>query len=183
MKNYNNGKIYKIEPTCEHDVGDIYIGSTNLQYLCQRMALHKYKYGKWKKELHHKIMCFDIFEKYGTDNVKISLIELVNANSKEELLEREAFYIRTLKCVNKCIPLRTDKQYYQDNKEKSKITCKEYRNKNKDKIKEYREKNKDKQKEYMKEYNKQYYEENKEKISEQNKQYYANQKLKKTMEI
>ena len=35
MKNYNNSKIYKIEPTCEYDEGDIYIGSTNREYLCQ----------------------------------------------------------------------------------------------------------------------------------------------------
>jgi hypothetical protein len=25
---YNNSKIYKIEPICEYDEGDIYIGST-----------------------------------------------------------------------------------------------------------------------------------------------------------
>ena len=53
MINYGNGKIYKIEPICEHDEGDIYIGSTTKEKLCQRMTTHRssYKYwlsGKWQ---------------------------------------------------------------------------------------------------------------------------------------
>ena len=32
MVNYNNGKIYKIEPIVDHDEGDIYFGSTTKQY-------------------------------------------------------------------------------------------------------------------------------------------------------
>jgi len=27
MVNYNNGKIYKIEPICDHEENEIYIGS------------------------------------------------------------------------------------------------------------------------------------------------------------
>ena len=50
MINYNNGKIYKIEPICDHDEWDIYIGSTTKQYLCQRMATHKYYYKKYKQD-------------------------------------------------------------------------------------------------------------------------------------
>ena len=101
MKNYNNSKIYKIEPTCEHDEGNIYIGSTTKQYLCQRMAEHKCEYKKYKKGSQSKVMSYDIFDKYGPENIKITLIELVNANNKDELLSKEAFYIKTLKCVNK----------------------------------------------------------------------------------
>ena len=38
MTNYNNGKIYMIEPICEYEVGDIYIGSTTKQYLSQHFT-------------------------------------------------------------------------------------------------------------------------------------------------
>ena len=41
MVNYNNGKIYKIEPIVDHDEGDIYIGSTTKQYLSMRMDKHR----------------------------------------------------------------------------------------------------------------------------------------------
>jgi hypothetical protein len=46
MTNYNNGKIYKIEPLNGED-GDIYIGSTTKKLLCQRMASHRYDYKRW----------------------------------------------------------------------------------------------------------------------------------------
>jgi len=37
MVNYQNGKIYFIEPICEHEENERYIGSTTKQYLSQRM--------------------------------------------------------------------------------------------------------------------------------------------------
>ena len=45
-KDYSKGKIYKIEPICDHDEGDIYIGSTTKEYLSQRMTLHRNDYKK-----------------------------------------------------------------------------------------------------------------------------------------
>ena len=33
--NYANGRIYKIEPICEHDENEVYYGST-CQLLCKR---------------------------------------------------------------------------------------------------------------------------------------------------
>ena len=48
MVNYNNGKIYKIEPIVDHDEGDIYIGSTTKHYLSQRMDKHRGNYKSWK---------------------------------------------------------------------------------------------------------------------------------------
>ena len=127
--NYKNGKIYKIEPTCEHDEGDIYIGSTTKRLLSHRMASHRCEYKKWKNGLYHKLTSFDIFDKYGVDNVKIVLIELVNANSRNELMSREAFYIKNNKCVNKIIPNRTIKEWQNDNKDKMKEYQKSYREK------------------------------------------------------
>ena len=69
-----------------------------------------------------------MFDEYGVDNCKIVLIENVYASDYDELASREAYYIRTIKCVNKIIPLRTSAEYYKDNNEK----IKEYREKNKE---------------------------------------------------
>ena len=32
-KDFSKGKVYKIEPVCDHDEGDIFIGSTTKDYL------------------------------------------------------------------------------------------------------------------------------------------------------
>ena len=48
MVNYNNGKVYKIEPICEHEEGEIYIGSTTKDYLSKRMVEHRNKYKMYK---------------------------------------------------------------------------------------------------------------------------------------
>ena len=135
MVNYNNGKIYKIEPICDHDEGDIYIGSTTKQYLSQRMDNHRSCYKLWKNNRFHKVQVFEIFDKYGVSNCQIVLIETVNAKSKDELLAREKHYIKSVKCVNKCTPGQTQKEYYENNKEEIKFKKKEYRENNKETIK------------------------------------------------
>ncbi len=122
MTSYQNGKIYKIE-----DVGGnlCYIGSTTKQYLSQRMTWHRGDYTKWLAGQHRKITAFNIFEQYGIENCKIVLIELYPCDSKDELRKREAHFITTLDCVNKCIPGRTPAEYYQDNKEHLKREARE----------------------------------------------------------
>ena len=167
MKNYNNSKIYKIEPTCEHDEGDIYIGSTTNKLLCQRMASHRCEYKKYKDgSCNSKVMSFDIFDKYGLDNVKIVLIELVNANSKDELILKESEYIRNTKCVNKVIPNRTQKEWKSVNKDKITKHLKKYYEANKELIKIKK---------------KQYYENNKESFKKQYREKQKLLKLKKTI--
>ena len=121
MVNYNNGKIYKIEPICDHDEGEIYIGSTTKQYLCQRIDKHRSDYKRWINNKFNKIQVFEIFDKYGVSNCQIVLIETVNAESKDELLAREKHYIKSVKCVNKCTPGQTLKEYYENNKEEIKL--------------------------------------------------------------
>ncbi len=128
MVNYSNGKIYKIEPICDFDEGDIYIGSTTKAYLCQRLDEHRSKY----KNNNFQCRSSNLFLKYGLSNCKIILLELVNANSKDELHVREAFYISNNKCINKVIPGRTPEQYRIDNKESKKLKSQEYYNKNKE---------------------------------------------------
>ena len=117
MSKYINGKIYKIESINENqEEGDIYIGSSCRDYLCQRMGNHRADYKKWKNgRVTSYMTSFILFEKYGIDNCKITLLESFPCNSKDELLSREAHYIRTLKNVNKYIPLRTKKEWRMDN--------------------------------------------------------------------
>ncbi len=154
MVNYNNSKIYKIENNVDDE---IYIGSTTKQYLSQRMDSHRSNYKRWKSGKSPKVMVFDMFDKHGIENCFIILLQLVNCESKDELLARERYYITTLVCVNKYIPLRTQKEYYNDNTEKILEHKKKYYNDNKDK-------------------KKQYYNDNKEKILEQRKQNYNDNK-------
>jgi hypothetical protein len=116
MVNYSNGKIYKIEPICEHEEGEIYVGSTTKQYLSQRMDSHRKQYKEWKEGKRGKTMSFEIFDKYGINNCKIIFLEQVNVNSKDELLVREVYYIKSLSCINKKIPLRTEKEWREDNR-------------------------------------------------------------------
>ena len=133
--NYKNGKIYKIEPICEHDEGDVYIGSTTKQYLSQRMTKHRTSYKSFIDGKGCKVMAFDLFNKYGIENCDIILLELVEANSKDELHTREAHYIKTIKCVNRNVPNRTKREYYTDNKEK----IQQYRQNNKERDHQYYE--------------------------------------------
>jgi hypothetical protein len=139
MTKYTNGKIYKIEDLN----GDMcYIGSTTETLLSQRMAGHRGGYKRWKEEKPTtRFTVFDIFDTYGVENCRIILLELYPCNTKDELLSREAHYIRTEKCVNKVIPDRKRieyrathkkegaeyaKLYYIKNKEKVDITAKKY---------------------------------------------------------
>ena len=122
MVNYSNGKIYKIEPIVDHDEGEIYIGSTTKQYLSQRLDTHRSKYKQWKNGKYSKVRVFEIFDKYCVSNSQIVLIENVNAKSKDELLAREKYYIQTLTCVNKAIPIKS----FQEVKENRKKTIKDF---------------------------------------------------------
>ncbi len=107
-KNYANAKIYKIEPIVEHDEGDIYIGATTKKYLSQRMDSHRNNYKSWKNNTSKKTTSFILFEKYGLDNCEIYLLEKCeNATSIDDVRSREGHYIKTLKCINKCVAGRS----------------------------------------------------------------------------
>ena len=95
QKDYSKGKIYKIEPICEYDEGEIYIGSTTKDYLSQRFVKHRSDYNRWKKDNNKFITSYRIFDKYGIGNCQVVLLELVNANDFNELKAREAHYVRT----------------------------------------------------------------------------------------
>jgi hypothetical protein len=114
--NYSLGKVYIIEPLVDHPVEDIYIGSTCQPRLAMRLANHHSKYKRWLLGKTNNVSSFKLFDTYGFENCQIVLIESVNCNSKDELTSREAFHIRNSQCVNKNIPLRTNKEYYLDNR-------------------------------------------------------------------
>jgi hypothetical protein len=176
MVNYSNGKIYKIQH--KSGEGQVYVGSTTKQYLSQRMDTHRNDYKQWKNGKIGLITSFNIFETYGIENCLITLLESVNANSKDELLAREAYWIKQLNCVNKFIPNRTRQEYYNDHKEKIVENKKQYYEKNKEKIAEHQKQYRQDNKEEILEKAKQYYDDHKEKLLENKKQYYEDNKEK-----
>ena len=161
MPNYENGKIYKL--TCDK-TDKIYIGSTYQKYLSKRLTVHKMK--------NNPCMSRQLFE---LGKVKIELIENCPCNSKKELETKERYYIEKYKdiVVNKYIPTRTDKEYYDEVDSQRK---KEKYDNNKEYYKQKSKKNYEANKDIISEKDKKYYKENKDIISEKMKQYYQKNK-------
>ena len=152
MLEYKNGKIYAI---VSDQTDKIYIGST-CNYLSSRFYDHK--------RTNIKITSKQIL---AYNDCRIELIENYPCKTKKELLEREAHYIRINKdkCVNICIPLRTHKEYNEDNKEKRKLKNKEWRKNNEDELKKKKAEYYTKKKEEIILKAKLYYEKNKDTIN------------------
>lgn len=144
---YSNGKIYKI---ISENTEKYYIGSTT-QPLSKRFSDHKSNYKMFQNSKYHNYSSFDIIKE---NDCKIVLIEDYPCENKNQLESRERYWIDKYKdnIVNKCIPTRTDKEYYKDNIEKA-------------------QKYRDEHKQEIKEYNNKYYEEQKDKIKAQSKNY------------
>jgi hypothetical protein len=167
---YSKTKIYKIY---SHFDDKIYVGKTTCNYLSQRMSGHRSGYKSWKKGIGSFLRSYALFQEHGIDNFIIELLETKSCNTKEESSKLEGSYIRSLECVNKVIPGRTDQEYYQDNKERFKTYYQENKEEIKETVAQYREDNKDlinqKNKIYdnnRKEEKKVYYAKNKELIKE-----------------
>jgi hypothetical protein len=125
MPNYQNGKIYRI--IC-NQTGLQYIGSTTIP-LASRLSQHR-KVFKDAKSGTSKLVLEN-------NDYNIILIEDFPCDRKEELLQRERFFIETMACVNKQIPTRSAAEWYQDNKEQYISRQMIWNNNNKDKLKEY----------------------------------------------
>lgn len=124
LERYGNGKIYKLVS----DVDDkIFIGSCCL-------PLHKMLYNhKSKASVHPSHNVNKHFNAIGWDNVRIILIEKFPCKDKDELKQREQYYIDELKPeLNKYT------------KEKIREKSREWSHNNKDKTKAYYEANKEK---------------------------------------
>ena len=138
---YANGKVYKI--VC-NITGDVYYGSTT-QALSKRLGKHVSNYKSWVKSTTGKTTSFQIIARGDYD---ICLVETVVCKSKEQLHQRERFWIEGNDCVNKFIPGRSGKEYYEANREAASKRCKEYYDANREtlieKMKIYQELNKEK---------------------------------------
>ena len=154
MPDYQKGKIYKI---WDSNYEECYVGST-IQELSMRMADHRKLYKQFKNGLRERpdTTVYLLFDKYGLDNCKIELEETFPCNSKMELEKREGHHIRNSKCVNKQVAGRTNKEYYQENRDYVISRQKKYT---------------EGRQEILKEYRKQYYQDNKDKLSKQHKEY------------
>ena len=156
MPDYSKGKVYKL---VSNQTDKIYIGST-VQPLYKRCFQHKCTYTRYLNGKYHYVTSFEIV-KY--DDCEIILIEECPCENVEQLRARERHFIELLDCVNKRIPGRNKKEYYEDNKEKVLERRKKYYEDNKEKLLECHKK---------------YYEDNKEKIADQNAGYYQANKEK-----
>jgi len=110
----DNGKIYKI---VDNTNDNIYIGST-CDSLKNRLSKHKASYKIFLKGLINNIKSFDIMK---NNNYKIELLENCDIKTKQELLQRERYYIENNECLNKIVPGRNKKEYYDVNKDKINI--------------------------------------------------------------
>ena len=132
---YINGKIYKII----NNINDkIYIGST-IQTLAQRFYEHKRRAISEKNRV-----IYNAINKIGIENFKIILMEKFSCNSKEELVAREAYFIKEFNTskngYNRVIPKRTNYEWYKDNKEHVIDYIREWGKKNKEKVNNYKKK-------------------------------------------
>ena len=158
---YNRGKIYTIR--CKEDNNLIYVVST-VQPLYKRWYDHKYRCNNESHKDYNKLLYVKMRE-LDINNFYIELYKNFKCGNKEELTMKEGEIIRQIGTLNKVVAGRKRKEYIVENKEKIKEYRKQYYNNNKEKTKIYVEDNKEK----IKEYNKQYYINNKERktINEQ----------------
>ena len=120
MTNYNLGKIYKIVRKSDDVL--IYVGSTCEPMLCRRFDKHKQEANKHINRKVYKL----ISDNEGWLNHQILLIKVYPCDGRDELHSEEARFIRALNPIgNRNIPMRTDKEYKIENKEKiyQKIYC------------------------------------------------------------
>jgi hypothetical protein len=115
MKDYLNGKIYKIGSKA---TDKIYIGSTTGSLDC-RFYRHKQDYCLYINNLGSKIYSAELFDEVGVEQCYIELICEYPCENAHELACEEGRHqmLNLYKIVNKNIAGRTIKQYYQDKRE------------------------------------------------------------------
>ena len=107
MVNYAQSKIYRI--IC-YSTGKQYIGSCTTS-LSARLSVHKQQLKNGKS-----CSSYDVLE---NRNFEIILLEDYPCERREQRNARERFWIdQSEMCVNKNIPSRTRREYYQDNRER-----------------------------------------------------------------
>jgi len=154
MPDYSLAKIYQI--IC-NTTGKRYIGATVQKKLCTRLAQHVSKRNDCSSK-----------EIIDNGNYEMVLIEDYPCTSKDQLHQRERFYIESMECVNKQIPCRTEtenkeyqKEWYAHNKEQIQKYKKEWYADNKEQIQKYK-----------KEYDKKYHQQNRDILNKKRRERY-----------
>jgi hypothetical protein len=185
MVNYNNAVIYKI---CCNDVSitDCYVGSTC--NFTRRKCAHKCGCNSITNKSYNLNVYTFIRANGGWENWNMVQVEAYEAKDKRDLETRERFHMEQLNSsLNKRVPTRTEKEYYEDNKEQIKKYKKKYDADHKEEIiiknKEYNDTHKDEMKEYYKNNKteigikkKKYYDDHKEELIINQKKYYDDHK-------
>ncbi len=154
---YQNSKIYKL---ISDETDLIYIGSTSLTRLCERMSAHRRAYRGYINDTAPYYSGIQLLQ---YEDCRIVLLECFSCTSRDELRARERYWIEQNRelCVNINTPGTTVREqksrYYEQNKEY---------------IAEQKSRYYEQNKEYIAEQNRQYYEDNKDSVSEYKKQYY-----------
>ena len=159
---YKNCKIYKVVDNVNPN--NVYIGST-CKTLAQRISQHRTNYKEYIKFNKTKgfVSIYDIIENGDFD---IILIENFPCNNKDEMNQKERYFIDTMECINKNTKIKNNiivheilkKEELEIIIDKKKVYRKEYylkRVKNneidKDKAREYRKKYYNKKKDQQEE--------------------------------
>ena len=149
MIDYSKSKIYKLISLSNPEL--TYYGSTTNPYLSRRFAQHMCSFRKQAKY-------YTAWEILKFNDCQIVLVENYPCSTNEELHKKEYEYISNNVCVNKMKTgnSKTNREYYDENKETIKQRANQYYTENKEQvlktIQNYREQNKVKIKERQHEY-------------------------------
>lgn len=168
---YANGKIYRLVNSVDDE---FYVGST-CDALHKRLYNHKQEAKHQPRPVHHH--CNDI----GWENVSIVLVEEYACANKMELERQERYWIEEMKpSLNRNMPARTRKEYFEENKyvlvKKERERKAKYRAENADKVRETQAKYRAKNTEKRREASLKYYSENRDAIHARSRENYAQNK-------
>lgn len=103
-------KIYKIDSKIDSDL--VYFGKTR-QSLQKRFEGHISNFQAPSQPRHCSSKY--LFSHYGRENLQITLME--ECEDARTASEKERFYVSSFPCVNKILPLRSQAEWFVDNKE------------------------------------------------------------------
>jgi hypothetical protein len=161
----NENRDFKIYLISSSQTNKVYIGSTK-NTLEQRFSLHKSHAKNTKYKCRSRVLINEF------SDCKIDLIEYT---TKEDRLPRERFWVEYYgdRAVNRQIPGRTQKEWYQQHAEEMKENYKEYYQQHAEEIKERMKEYNQQHAEEIKENYKEYYQQHAEEIKERMKEYSA----------
>ena len=177
MVNYANSIVYKL--CClDPQVEGIYVGSTTS--FRKRKANHKRSCTKPSDKDYYQPVYQYIRDNGDWENWTMIIVrKYPHLTDKHQLRQKESKYIIKLKAsLNKRIPLRTPKEYYNDNKEDILKKRKQYVENHREEVRQGLKKYYSDNKAVFSQKNEVYKRNNKDEIKEQRKAYYEQNKLK-----